>query len=319
MTAPGRVPGVHHVSAICSDPQRNLDFYAGLLGLRLVKKTVNYDDPTTYHLYYGDGVGTPGTLITFFAWISVPPLAFANGRQGSGQIVATSLSIPSGSLDWWVERLAAKAVDFGGPHARFDERVLTLEDPDGLPVELVAHDAPAPPSRPWPGSTVPVEHAVRGVRGAALCLEGYEGTAALLTGALGFTEEGSEGNRFRFRAGPTALDLLCAPDSPPGRMGIGVVHHIAWRARDEAEEEAWRAVLAETGQNPTPILDRNYFRSVYFREPGGVLFELATDGPGFAIDEPADALGGALMLPPWLEPRRPRIEARLPELRAPRG
>ena len=172
---------------------------------------------------------------------------------------------------------------------------------------------------PWSGSSIPAEHAVREVRGAALCLEGYERSGELLTGALGFTAGGQEGNRFRFHAGPTALDLLCAPDSAPGRMGIGVVHHVAWRAADEAEEEAWRALLAEAGQDPTPILDRRYFRSVYFREPGGVLFELATDGPGFAVDEPVDALGRSLQLPPWLEPRRARIEARLPELRAPRG
>jgi glyoxalase family protein len=318
MTSPGPVPGLHHVSAICSDPQRNLDFYVGLLGLRLVKKTVNFDDPLTYHLYYGDGVGTPGTLLTFFAWISVPPMVIAQGRQGSGQIVTTSLSVPAGSLDWWVDRLAAAAVDFGGPFARFDERVLTLEDPDGLPLELVAR-AEATAATPWSGSPVPAEHAIRGVGGVALCLEGYERTAELLTGTLGFSAYGNEGNRFRFRAGHAALDLLCAPDSAPGRMGTGVVHHVAWRVADEAEEDDWRAVLFGGGQDPTPVLDRRYFRSIYFREPGGVLFELATDGPGFAVDEPPDALGGSLQLPPWLEERRARIEARLPELRAPRG
>ena len=310
MTRPAAVPGLHHVSAICSDPQRNLDFYAGLLGLRLVKKTVNFDDPGTYHLYYGDGVGTPGTLLTFFAWISVPPLVVAQGRQGSGQIVATSLSIPAASLDWWVDRLAAAAVDFGGPFARLDERVLTLVDPDGLPLELVAHEV-GPLAATWAGAPIPAEHAIRGIRAVALCLEGYEHTAELLTGTLGFVADGSEGNRFRFRAGASVADLLCAPDSPPGRMGIGVVHHVAWRAADEAEEERWRAALAEVGQNPTPALDRRYFRSVYFREPGGVLFELATDGPGFTIDEAPAALGSELKLPEWLEPRRTRIQARL--------
>lgn len=313
-----RVPGIHHISAICGDPRPNVDFYTGLLGLRLVKRTVNYDDPYTWHLYYGDGLGTPGTIITFFAWV-LPPLVSGTGRPGTGQVVAVPFRIPAASLDFWIDRLAAAAVDFEGPETRFGEPVLALRDPDGIPLELIARGA-GEPQAVWSDSPVPTPHAIRGFAGATLCLDGHARTAALLTETLGLRETGNEGSRFRYRSGEgadgVAIDLVCQPEAGPGRMGIGAVHHLAWRAPSDAAQHEWRQVLAAAGLDVTPILDRGYFRSVYFREPGGVLLEIATDAPGFTVDEPPDELGRSLRLPAWLEPRRERIEARLPGIRS---
>jgi catechol 2,3-dioxygenase-like lactoylglutathione lyase family enzyme len=313
------LPGIHHISAICGDPQRNLDFYVGLLGLRLVKKTVNFDDPGSYHLYYGDGLGSPGSILTFFVWI-LPPMVRARARQGTGQISATPLWIPEGSLDFWIDRLARAGVEFAAPETRFGESVLSLEDPDGLPLELVAR-AGSVLRAPWTESPVPAEHAIRGFSGATLQLDGYERTARILRETMGFREVGQEGSRFRFQLGAggdeATIDLLCHPEGEPGRMGIGAVHHIAWRARDPAAQLEWRQLLIAAGLDATPVLDRKYFESIYFREPGGVLFEIATDGPGFAADEAPGELGKHLELPTWLEPRRERLEAKLPPVRVP--
>lgn len=317
-TAP-RMPGIHHVTAICGDPQRNVDFYSGLLGLRLVKRTVNFDDPGTYHLYYGDGLGSPGTIMTVFAWI-LPPTVSANGRSGIGQISATAFQVPEGSLHYWIDRLSAAAVDFEGPEERFGEQVIGLKDPDGLPLEIIAR-ARGELRAPWQEGPVPTEHAIRGFAGSTFCLAGYERTAALLTDTMGFREVGREGSRFRFQVGEggdaSLIDLHCQPEGEAGRMGVGAVHHIAWRARTPEEQVEWRRVLAEVGMDVTPVLDRDYFTSVYYREPGGILFEIATDPPGFTVDESPEELGTALQLPPWLEPRRERLEARLPPLRLP--
>jgi catechol 2,3-dioxygenase-like lactoylglutathione lyase family enzyme len=313
------IPGIHHITAICGEPQRNVDFYAGTLGLRLVKRTVNFDDPGSYHLYYGDGLGTPGTIMTFFAWI-LPPTVTAAARQGTGQITATPFRVPAASLDYWVERLARAGVDFDGPEARFGEPVVSLRDPDGLPLEVVA-GAGGPLRAAWTDGPVPVEHAIRGFAGATLCLDGYERTAALLTGTMGFRPAGREGSRFRFQVGEgddaAMIDLHCQPEGDPGRMGIGAVHHIAWRTPTGEEQREWRRVLAAAGLDVTPVLDREYFESIYYREPGGVLFEIATDPPGFTVDEAPEELGTQLKLPPWLAPRRARIEARLPAVRLP--
>ena len=313
------LPGIHHISAICGDPQRNLDFYVKLLGLRLVKKTVNFDDPGSYHLYYGDGIGTPGTLITFFAWL-LPPLSTGKGRPGTGQVTAVPFKIPTTSLDFWIDRLAAAAVDFDGPSERFGETVISLLDPDDTPLELVARES-SEAHAPWRQGPVPVEHAIRGFAGATLSLNGYERTARLLTDTMGFRRVGEENERFRFQIGdgPDAamIDLHCRPEGDRGRMGIGAVHHIAWRTGTTAEQHEWRGLLAQAGMDVTPILDRHYFRSIYYREPGGVLFEIATDPPGFTVDETPAELGTGLKLPPWLESRRTAIEARLPELRTP--
>jgi glyoxalase family protein len=309
--------GIHHVTAICGDPRRNVDFYSGLLGLRLVKKTVNFDDPGSYHLYYGDGIGAPGTILTFFAWTAVPPMAPARGRVGTGQITRTAFAIPSAALEWWVDRLASRAVEFDGPFRRFDEEVIALLDPDGFVVELVTSDRADLPT-PWVEGPVPPERAVRRVHGVSIAVPRREASAKLLVDILGLREGRDDGQRFRFLAGSdgeeASVDLLVDPDGNQGRMGIGAIHHVAWRARDRAHQDRLREALVAAGYEVSEVFDRNYFHSIYFREPGGVVFEIATDAPGFTADESREGLGEALKLPPWLEPRRERIEARLPAL-----
>lgn len=308
--------GIHHVTAIASDPQRNLDFYAGALGLRLVKRTVNFDDPTTYHFYFGDGAGQPGTLITFFPW----PHA-RRGRQGAGQVGVTSFAIVPGAVGYWLERLIRYQVKFEQPVTRFEgERVIAFKDPDGLLLELVAHPG-AEAGEGWSSGDVPAEHAIRGIYSVTLWEEGHERTAHLLVDHLGFRATREQGSIFRYTAGNGRLgsivDLRVVPGLWTGSIGAGVVHHVAFRARGNDEQLVARERLAIAGFNITPQLDRRYFQSVYFREPGGVLFEIATDGPGFTIDEAENALGRTLRLPPWLEERRFEIEALLPNISPP--
>lgn len=309
-----KVHGIHHVTAISGDPQASVDFYVGVLGLRLVKKTVNFDDPFTYHLYYGDEVGEPGTILTFFPWGN----RGLRGRQGPGQVTVTGFSIPENSVGFWIDRLKEKDVPFKGPLTRFEQEIITLHDVDGLELELVATSDDRPG---WRQGPVPAEHAIRGFYGVALSVEGYERTAGLLTTTLGFRQVQESGNRFRYEAdagGPgTVVDLLCLPDAPHGTIGVGTVHHVAWRAHDEEEQVALRKELVRLGYNVTPVINRHYFRSIYFREPGNVLFEIATDPPGFAIDEGAAGLGSKLTLPPWLESERAAIEKHLPPIEVP--
>ena len=305
------VSGIHHVTAIAGHAQENVDFYAGVLGLRLVKRTVNFDDPLTYHLYYGTETGAPGTILTFFAWPNAN-----HGRVGSGQVNAIALSVPEGSLPWGQERFKSRRVTHDLPLKRFGEDVLPFQDNDGLQLELV----PVNEARPaWKGGGVPEECAIRGVHCVTAGEEGYEMTAALLSETLLFTRIGQEGNRFRYRAGEGhgMIDVLCTPDGPHARGGAGAVHHIAWRVPDDADQLAWRKTLISAGMNVSPVLDRQYFHSIYFREPGGVLFELATDEPGFATDEPEQTLGENLKLPPWLEGARQQIEAGLEPITLP--
>jgi glyoxalase family protein len=307
-----RSAGIHHVTAICSDPRRNVGFYTEGLGLRMVKRTVNFDDPTTWHLYYGDETGSPGTALTFFAWGSLPP-----GRNGIGQAVATSFMIPERSLAYWTGRLAEKGIPHGSPERCFDQTVVALRDPDGMNLELVAtKGARALPA--WPGGPVPEEHAIRGFNGVTLMVAELEPTAEVLTEALGFTAAGVEGTRHRFMAadGPLgmAVDLRVEPSAEPARQGAGSVHHVAFRAQDDGAEMDMAGAVRAMGLKPTDQIDRHYFHSVYFREPGGVLFEIATDAPGFTVDEPRDVLGQTLKLPAWYEPRRAEIEAALPSL-----
>jgi glyoxalase family protein len=303
------IEGIHHVTAMASDPQANVDFYTGVLGLRLVKKTVNFDDPGTYHFYYGDETGRPGTILTFFPW----PMA-RRGTRGAGQATVTSFSVPPSSLGYWTERLDRFGVPFESPRARFDEEVVTLFDPDGLLLELVARAGDG--RSPWETGPVPAEHAIRGFEGTTLTEWNPEVTSEVLTGILGFRPAGQEGSRFRFEVGPggpgARVDVLAAPSAERGRISAGTVHHVAWRVADEKVQEQWRQTIAGSGLSVTPILDRQYFRSIYFWEPGGVLFEIATDPPGFTYDEPVESLGSGLKLPPWLEPERQRIEAVLP-------
>src|SRR5437868_8538511 len=307
--------GIHHVTAIAGNPQRNIDFYTGVLGLRLVKLTVNFDDPRSYHLYYGDELGHPGTLLTFFAWPGVP-----KGRPGTGQVTVTSFSIPQASLDYWRERLSQAGVSSTGPASRFDETVLSLQDPDGLVLDLLAH--PQAQLRPgWKEGPVPAEHAIRGVHTVTLSEDGYERTAKLLTETMGFRLLGEENGVFRYAVGeqgPGAyVDVRCAPGLRRGHVAGGTVHHVAWRTPTDEREQAWHGVLAGIDLNVTPVLDRKYFHSIYFREPGGSLFEIATDLPGFAVDEAPEALGSALQLPPQYEDRRDDLKFNLPPIRVP--
>jgi glyoxalase family protein len=312
--------GIHHVTAIASDPQRTLDFYAGVLGLRLVKRTVNFDDPTTYHFYFGDEAGSPGTILTFFPWPGA-----RRGRQGAGQAAVVSLAITPGSVGYWLDRLVRQHIDFEQPVTRLEgERVIAFKDPDGLLLELVAH--PDTVARPpgYGGGPVDAEHAVRGIYGVTLWLEAHQRTAELLTTHLGFELVREQGSIYRYAvrgAEPgmygALLDLRVVPGLWEGGAGAGTIHHIAFRAVSEPAQLQLRATLAAEGMELTPQLDRDYFRSIYFREPGGVLFEIATDAPGFATDEPADRLGRTLRLPAWLEPRRFEIEALLPNIHLP--
>jgi catechol 2,3-dioxygenase-like lactoylglutathione lyase family enzyme len=307
--------GIHHITAIAGDPQRNLDFYAGMLGMRLVKLTVNFDDPASYHLYYGDELGRPGSLLTFFPWPGGQP-----GRQGTGQVGTVSLAISPASLGFWIERLLAHGIRYEGPTRRFDEQVLAFKDPDGLLLELVASPRVVN-TPPWPEGPVPAEHAVRGLHGATLWEDGDAGSADFLTRTIGFQPVGEEGSLLRFQSADlgsgTVVDLRRAPGFWRGAGGVGTVHHMAFRAENDGAQLAKRAEIETQGVDITPVIDRQYFHSVYFREPGGVLFEIATDPPGFTVDEPAAELGTHLKLPPVYEASRPEIERVLPPLRLP--
>jgi glyoxalase family protein len=307
--------GIHHVTAIAGDPQENVDFYSGVLGLRLVKKTVNFDDPGSYHLYYGDAAGNPGTIMTFFSWPGA-----SRGRIGTGQVSATSFAVPEDSLAYWTGRLVERGVRFEQPAKRFDETVLAFDDPDGLAVEIVARPE-GDGGEAWEQGPVPAEHAIRGISGVALSEHSGEVTGDLLANFLGFERiEEEHGGRARYLtagSGGSFADVLKRPEGPAGRTAVGTVHHVAWRAPDEETQEAWREEISGRGLRVTPVLDRQYFRSIYFREPGGVLFEIATDPPGFAVDEDEEHLGENLMLPPWLEKDRERIERVLPPVHLP--
>lgn len=313
-----KIAGLHHVTAIASDPQRNLDFYIGLLGLRLVKRTVNFDDPGTYHFYFGDERGTPGTILTFFSWPGA-----RRGHRGVGQIEATAFAISPGSVGYWLDRFKEQHVTAEKAPARFSEKVIRFTDPDGLLLELVASDSFGK-TESWIDSIVPEEHSLRGFHSVSAALEGYERTAKLLTESFGYRLVEESGNRFRFVApsesGPGRIvDLLCMPDGRPGTIAAGSVHHIAFRAKDDAEQLQWRERLVELGYNVTPVIDRTYFHSIYFREPGGILFEIATVPPGFTLDEKLDELGMHLRLPPWMESARSQIEGVLPPIKLPDG
>jgi len=304
--------GIHHITAIAGDADRNIDFYTRLLGLRLVKITVNFADPASYHFYYGDGGGHPGTILTFFVW----PRG-RRGRVGNGQVTASSFAIPPGAGQYWRERLRRLGTEFEISQERFGEGVIALTDPDGLRLELI-ETALADRSHVWTGSDVPPDAAIRGFHSATLSETGYERTVRLLTDIMGLQLTGNEQNRFRYQFhGPGSartIDVVCAPGGSEGRVASGTVHHIAWRTPNDTEQLEWLGELSRLGYNLSPVMDRVYFHSIYYREPGGILFEIATDPPGFTLDEPLEQLGMTLKLPPWFESHRRDTEASLPEI-----
>jgi glyoxalase family protein len=307
------VNGLHHITAIAGPAQENLDFYAGVLGMRLVKRSVNQDDPGTYHLFYADAEGHPGSDLTFFPWAQMAP-----PRLGHGLAVEVGLAVPPASLSFWAARLERYGAQLGSAETRFGEQVLPLVDPHGLRLVLVGETAPRA-FTPWEGSTVAAEHQVRGLHGARAWERDLGPSEELLAGALGMERLGSEGGwtRWRCAGGPGVIDLQERRDERRGAWGVGSVHHLAWRVDDPEHQRAVRAQVIAAGGHPTEEIDRFWFRSVYFKEPGGVLFELATDGPGFAVDEDPAHLGETLVLPPWLEAHRRDIEGVLPPLRMP--
>jgi glyoxalase family protein len=310
-----RVNGLHHITAISGPAQENLDFYAGVLGMRLVKKSVNQDDPGTYHLFYADAEGHPGADLTFFPWAEL-----ASPRMGHGLAVEVSLEVPQGSLDFWSARLEKYGTPLGAIEHRFGDTVLPLVDPHGLKVALVESVAPRRrPFTPWDGSPVAANRQIRGLYGAQVWEREAEATDRFVTAALGFERLGTEHGwtRYGFRDAAGVLDVREAPEARRGAWGVGSIHHLAWRVDDDAHELEMRTRVEAAGGRATPVIDRFWFKSVYFKEPGGVLFELATDGPGFAVDENPAHLGESLVLPPWLEPDRGRIEQVLPQLTMP--
>jgi glyoxalase family protein len=311
------IGGLHHITAIAGPAQQNLDFYAGILGMRLVKKSVNQDDPGTYHLFYADAEGHPGSDLTFFPWAQMAPR-----KAGHGLSTEVSLAVPPGALDFWERRLQRYKAETGPREQRFGHRALPVTDPHGLQLSLVeSANALTRDFTPWDGSPVAVEHQIRGLESARLVERELTLTASFLTTVLGFEHLGTEGAWHRYgvdggRSG-SYVDIQAAPDLRRGAWGVGSVHHLAWRVDDEAHQLDVREQVEDAGRRPTPVIDRFWFKSVYFLEPGGVLFELATDGPGFGVDEELAHLGETLVLPPWLEPRRGAIESALPPLRSP--
>ena len=311
------VRGIHHVTAIASDPQRNLDFYVGFLGLRFVKRTVNFDDPHTYHFYFGDDAGRPGSIMTFFPW----PRAL-RGRQGTGQVAVTAFATLPAALGFWIDRLLQHGVKYEGPKKRAgSEQVIAFKDPDGLLLEIVAHERAE--GRPaWDGAAgIAEDKAIRGFHSVTLWEQRGQDTERVLTDTLGFKQLREDNGTRRFAAGDgaagTIVDVRTVGGFVSGQTGAGTVHHVAFRAKDDRAELAIRSNVIQAGLQPTPVIDRNYFHSVYFREPGGVLFEIATDPPGFTVDEPLEHLGEQLKLPQQYEQFRSEIESVLPRIHLP--
>lgn len=307
-----RISGFHHITAIAGNAQRNLAFYTNVLGLRLVKKTVNFDDPGTYHFYFGNESGTPGTILTFFPWEGI-----TKGRQGTGMSTEVGYSVPASSMDFWKKRLEENHINITGSGTRFGEAYVTFEDPDGLPLALIA-PAADDDRKPWETDEVKAAHAIRGFHSVTLTLRNVENTAKVLTDIFEYKASGKEGDRYRYvtDASPTAavVDIIEAPHGVNSLNAGGTIHHVAFRVKDEEVLMAFREKVVAFGLHITPKIDRNYFFSLYFREPGGVLFEIATDNPGFTIDESLEELGTHLLLPPQYEGKRKEIESALPVL-----
>ncbi|MBK9778899.1 MAG: ring-cleaving dioxygenase [Anaerolineales bacterium] len=303
------IRGLHHVTAVASDPQRNVDFYRNVLGQRLVKRTVNFDSPDTYHFYFADEVGNPGSVLTFFAWPNM-----RRGVRGNGETNVVAYNVPVDSFPFWQERLKQNGIKTEAIDTRFGQNVLAFSDPDGMGVELVEVES-LPAIHHWEEGPIPEAYALHGFHSITLWLEEVESTSALLTEGMGYQFAGAEENRHRFKSDRHALghivDLIHRPGKMQAGFGVGSIHHIAFRVANDEEQLTYQSMLSEAGFRVSPVMDRSYFHSIYFREQGGVLFEIATDTPGFLIDEPKTSLGESLKLPAWVEPQRAEIEASL--------
>ncbi len=306
------IEGLHHITALASDPRRNYEFYTRITGLRFVKKTVNFDAPDVYHFYFGDELGTPGSILTFFPF----PNAVA-GKRGAGEAAIVSFSIPMGSLDFWIGWLSRNGIDFDGPEHKFGHDLIAFKDPDGMRIELVEEDVAHLIG--WETADIPRQHSIRKFFGTTVRLRSGKNTEELLRNVLGLRYAGESGNLKRYLSGEgdneARFDIIIDPDASYAVQSAGSVHHIAWRTGSDAAQLAWIDRLRKAGYHPTEVIDRNYFRSTYFRTPGGVLFEIATDEPGFMIDEDRDSLGETLKLPDRYEPQRAEIESALIPIR----
>ena len=302
--------GIHHITALAGDAQRNADFYVKSLGMQLVKKSVNQDDPGTYHLFYGNATGSPGSGLTFFPW----PMA-RQGKPGLGEAVNVALAVPEDSINYWAEHFGEEGIDFDGPYDRFGQQAIGFKDPDQLQLELV-FDIKAEQLPGWDQGTVPAEYGIRGFWGTTLRLKEEGPTADVLKNVFGFEKsDSSEGTHLYTTNAPAGGSVIIEKgEEKPSANGRGIIHHVAFRTKDNNEQKEMRNKVINMGLNPTDVIDRHWFHSVYFQSPGGVLFEIATDGPGYTVDEDADKLGGKLILPPWLESRREMIEKRLPDV-----
>ncbi|MFP9113851.1 ring-cleaving dioxygenase [Flavobacterium sp. RHBU_3] len=309
-----RIYGIHHITAIAGDAKRNFDFYSNVLGLRFIKKTVNFDDPGTYHFYFGDEVGSAGTILTFFPWGSGIP----QGRRGSGMATEIGYSVPKGSLEKWVERFEKYNVIYNKPAERFGQRYLTFVDPDGLKLEL--YEVETDDRKPWETDEVKADIATRGFHNITLTLNSITATATVLTDIFGYKLIAQDANRYRYATDAVneaaIVDLVELKDEKRGHVANGIVHHVAFRVKNDEQLLYFREKVANSGLNITPMIDRNYFHSLYFREPGGVLFEIATDNPGFMVDEKLEDLGKGLKLPAQYENIREDIEAHLVPINA---
>jgi len=307
------IAGIHHVTAIAGDAQKNIDFYTRVLGLRFVKVTINYDDPGTYHLYYGDGLGRPGTIMTHFAWPGA-----RRGTVGVGQVSETAFSIPVGSADFWKARLNKLGVAGVELTQRFGQAVVTLQDSDAMPLALIETPGAPVDRHYWRHTDVPSEHAIRGFHGVTLLEPSETAPASILVNRFGYVEKGREGKRVRYEAVGSAIarvvDVVTTTQTTPPRMGAGQVHHVAFRTPTDEQQLGWLELLSKAGRNVSPVMDRDYFHSIYFREPGGVLFEIATDAPGMTINEAPEELATRIQLPAWLESHRAQVEAALPKI-----
>ncbi len=310
-----KISGIHHITAVASSAKENLKFYEDILGLRLVKQTVNFDDPLTYHLYYGDGQGSPGTILTFFPWENLPP-----GKPGTGMVTAINFAAPHNSVDFWINRLKNRGIPIKTVE-RFGEPVIQFADPHGLPLELTGVAAP-PSTVYWENSPIAEAHAVMGIHSATATLTSLNDSKTLLVDIMGMKLHDQEQNRYRFKmnnpsSSANYYDIIVEPSSSTGKAGAGTVHHIAFRTQNDATEIGWQSVLRSSGRAVTDVRDRKYFRSIYFHAPENVLFEIATDPPGFTVDESENELGSSLKLPDQYETMRAEIEQRLPPLHSP--